>query len=134
MGQKSLSALHRVDSSMTWNSSIIEKDYKWLSYNLWFIYIQFYKIIFFCNSKTNYIKVNILNNNSKNYLKSNNKIKLNKSFVRFSYVIDLYCIEFLNSVLLLNLFFKTNLRYYKNSKIKINKKGRLHKKINFFEL
>ena len=42
MGQKSLSSLHRIDSSMIWSSYIHDKRLKWLSYNLWFAYVQFY--------------------------------------------------------------------------------------------
>ena len=47
MGQKSLSVLHRIDSSMIWNSYIYDKNYKWLSYNLWISYLQFYKVLNF---------------------------------------------------------------------------------------
>lgn len=33
---------------------------------------------------------------------------------RFCYYIDLYCIEFFNQLILLNLYFLTNLDFYKN--------------------
>jgi len=73
MAQKSLSVLHRIDSSMIWNSYIYNRNYKWLSYNLWFSYIQFYKVIFcFDNNKKNTIQYNLI------YIK-NSFIFFNKS-------------------------------------------------------
>lgn len=104
---------------MIWNSFLFSKTNKWLSYNLWFTYIHLYKVLFFFN-------FTILKNckilyqfkqNKLNLYKNNNKTKflLNKTKVRFSYYIDLYCIEFLNQLILLNLYFLTNLYFYKNS-------------------
>lgn len=120
MGQKGLSVLHRIDSSMIWQSYIYNKRYKWLSYNLWFAYIQFYKIIFFLDIDL------ILNNNlaynntflTKTY---KNIYKIYKKHIRFSYHIDLYCIEFHNFLLLLNIFFYANLDFFQH-KQKLKKK------------
>ena len=114
MAQKSLSMLHRADCSMIWSSFILDKKYKWLSYNLWFFYIQFYKVIFFFDftinknfKLLNYLyKTNILQ--SKKY-----KFKITSTTPRFSYYIDLYCLEFLNQLILLNLYFFTTLEFYK---------------------
>lgn len=114
MGQKSLSLLHRADSSMIWSSYIFDKKNKWLSYNLWFIYIYFYKNIIFHQF---YLKKNrkYLHNklNCFLYLKKKKKLYLNKKKQRFSYYIDLYCFEIYDSLILINLFFFTNLRFYK---------------------
>lgn len=104
---------------MIWNSFLFNKTNKWLSYNLWFTYIHLYKVLFFFNFtilknckilyKFKQNKLNLYRNNSKtNFL-------LNKTKVRFSYYIDLYCVEFLNQLILLNLYFLTNLYFYKNS-------------------
>lgn len=132
MAQKSLSMLHRVDASMIWSSYLFDKKFKWLSYNLWFIYIQFYKIIFFFNiqdKKNNkflkyYNKISFITNKKKNffYLKKNN--------FRFSYYLDLYCIEFYNYLLLLNLYFFTTLKFYKKKK---NYNINIKKQLNFFD-
>ena len=115
MGQKSLSVLHRADASMLWSSYIFDKKNKWLSYNLWFIYVYFYKNIIFCkfylkkNSKY-FHKIKLIS-----FIIKQNKKKLflTKSKTRFSYYIDLYCIEIFESLILLNLFFFTHLPFYK---------------------
>ena len=135
MGQKSLSVLHRADSSMIWNSYIYNKQYKWLSYNLWFAYIHFYKIIFFCNSYS-YVFLNHLSNSKNIQLITLPKkyIHLNKTSIRFSYYIDLYCLEFYNYLLLINIYFLTNLFFFKiNKKRKKNKLTKSNKlKFTFF--
>lgn len=113
LGQKSLSLLHRADASMIWSSYIFDKKNKWLSYNLWFMYIYFYKNIIFCQF---YLKENkkYFHKQTKSFiLNKNKKFYLNKSKLRFSYYIDLYCIEIFESLILINLFFFTNLRFYK---------------------
>lgn len=113
MGQKSLSLLHRADASMIWSSYIFDKKNKWLSYNLWFMYIYFYKNIIFCQF---YLKKNkkYFHKQTKSLsLTTNKRLYLNKSKLRFSYYIDLYCIEIFESLILINLFFFTNLRFYK---------------------
>ena len=74
MGQKSLSSLHRVDSSMIWNSSLYNSNYKWLSYNLWFSYIQFYKIIFFLNTVKSKFFSNFDYFNNNTFLKKKKKV------------------------------------------------------------
>lgn len=115
MAQKSLSLLHKIDSSMIWTSYIYEKKYKWLSYNLWFFYLFFFKNIFF-------IKLSNNNEFQRNYFKEfntfirknkSNYIKIDESAPRFSYYIDLYCIEFFNIIILLNLYFQTKIEFYK---------------------
>ena len=122
MGQKSLSMLHRADASMIWNSFIFNKHYKWLSYNLWFIYIQFYKVLFFfdftVHTNQEFLNLHL----KKNFLikKKYKKFKLLSKTPRFSYYIDLYCFEFLNQLILLNLYFYTTLNFYKKSKFKKN--------------
>lgn len=123
MGQKSLAVLHRADASMIWNSYIYNKQYKWLSYNLWFAYIHFYKIIFFCNSYSYSFLNNMSNFKNKNLINISNKyISINKTSVRFSYYIDLYCLEFYNYLLLINIYFLTNLSFFKLKKKVWNKK------------
>lgn len=135
MGQKSLSVLHRADSSMIWNSYIYNKQYKWLSYNLWFAYIHFYKIIFFCNSYS-YVFLNHLSNSKNMQLITLSKkyMHLSKTSIRFSYYIDLYCLEFYNYLLLINIYFLTNLFFFKiNKKRKKNKLTKSNKlKFTFF--
>jgi hypothetical protein len=125
LAQKSLSILHRVDTSMIWTSFFHEKRYKWLSFNLWFFYIFFYKNFFFFNLK----KLNINYFKDYNYFLNFKKINktIKKNSVRFSYHINLYCIETLNYLILLNLYFKTNLAFYRkknitqdNNKINLN--------------
>jgi len=114
---------------MIWNSYIYDKKFKWLSYNLWFSYIQFYKICFFFDIYNTQENSNIV------YLKNSfilkNKLKyfnLTKTQKRFSYYIDLYCVEFFNYILLINLYFSTNLLFYKykSNKRKITKKVELN--------
>jgi hypothetical protein len=110
MAQKSLSILHRVDTSMIWTSFFHEKKFKWLSFNIWFFFLYFYKNYFFFNIKKNYHYFT----NSTNFLNFKKIPKnINNSKLRFSYYINLYCIEWLNYLILLNLYFKTNLRFYK---------------------
>lgn len=99
---------------MIWSSYIFDKKNKWLSYNLWFIYIYFYKNIIFCRF---YLKKNLKyfhkNLRTSFKLKKQKKLYLSKTKTRFSYYIDLYCIEIFESLILLNLFFFTNLPFYK---------------------
>lgn len=122
MGQKSLSMLHRADASMIWTSFLFDKHNKWLSYNLWFIYIQFYKILFFfdftIHKNQEFLNLHL----KKNFLikKKYKKFKLLSQTPRFSYYIDLYCFEFLNQLILLNLYFYTTLVFYKKSKLRKN--------------
>lgn len=129
MAQKSLSVLHRIDSSMIWNSYIYDKKFKWLSYNLWFSYIQFYKICFFFNVDNSNTNTNLTYLKNSFILKNNVKyFNLIKTPTRFSYYIDLYCVEFFNYILLINLYFYTNLLFYKHksNKHKIVKKIELN--------
>lgn len=129
MAQKSLSVLHRIDSSMIWNSYIYDKKFKWLSYNLWFSYIQFYKICFFFNVDNSNTNTNLTYLKNSFILKNNVKyFNLIKTPTRFSYYIDLYCVEFFNYILLINLYFYTNLLFYKHksNKHKILKKTELN--------
>lgn len=129
MAQKSLSVLHRIDSSMIWNSYIYDKKFKWLSYNLWFSYIQFYKICFFFNVDNSNTNTNFTYLKNSFILKNNVKyFNLIKTPTRFSYYIDLYCVEFFNYILLINLYFYTNLLFYKHksNKHKIVKKIELN--------
>ena len=123
MAQKSISVLHRIDSSMVWDSFIFNKNYKWLSYNLWFIYFQFYKIIFFID-QDKFLIYNSLHfkNNILKKKKFNNYSIMSKNLKRFCYYIDLYCIEFYNYIILLNLYFSTNLSYLNKKKKKKKKK------------
>ena len=124
MGQKSLASLHRIDSSMIWNSSLYNSNYKWLSYNLWFSYIQFYKVIFFFNVVKSKISPNLKYYNNNTFIKKKKKsFSVCQDFIRFSYYIDLYCVEFHDFFLLINIFFLTNLRFFKeiNSKKYIKK-------------
>lgn len=109
---------------MIWSSYIFDKKNKWISYNLWFIYINFYKVIFFFDLQEadNVIKLNCLGKNSFFILKNKkNSFFLTKTKPRFSYYIDLYCIEFFNHLILLNLYFFTTLNFYKNKNKKQSK-------------
>ena len=59
---------------------------------------------------------------------------LSKTSIRFSYYIDLYCLEFYNYLLLINIYFLTNLFFFKiNKKRKKNKLTKSNKlKFTFF--
>jgi len=114
---------------MIWNSYIYDKKFKWLSYNLWFSYIQFYKICFFFNVDNSNTNTNLTYLKNSFILKNNVKyFNLIKTPTRFSYYIDLYCVEFFNYILLINLYFYTNLLFYKHksNKHKIVKKVELN--------
>lgn len=127
--------LHRADSSMIWNSYLFDKNYKWLSYNLWFTYINFYKVLFFFNFKVskNVWLLNYYKNNKKfSSIKKKKIFKLSKTSVRFSYYIDLYCIEFLNQLILLNLYFFTNLFFYKD--LHVRKKNKVSRVLLWDEI
>ncbi len=119
MGQKSLSSLHRIDSSMIWSSYIHDKKFKWISYNLWFMYIQFYKIIFIYRSHWKFVPLKICNFNDHFLTKNISNYKHpSKEKQRFGYYIDLYCIEVFNYLLLLNIYFHTTLSFYKDKRTK----------------
>lgn len=56
---------------------------------------------------------------NQNYLintKINKYIKLKSFNIRFSYFIEIYCLEYFNYLLLINIFFLTNLYFFKRSK------------------
>ncbi len=121
MGQKSLPLLHKIDTSMIWENSLYNEKYKWLSYNLWFIFIYYYKQNLFYLYKEN---IQLSNLTVKNNLtpKFNCKYKRTKSTnIRFSYHIELYCLEYYNYLLLINIFFLTHLNFFKSSKKKKKK-------------
>lgn len=111
--------LHRADSSMIWNSFLFDRNYKWLSYNLWFIYIQFYKVLFFFDFSIKANKILLTYYNKSKFLtfKKKKSFKLSSVTPRFSYYIDLYCFEFFNQLFLLNLYFFTNLQFYKKKSL-----------------
>jgi len=137
LGQKSLFLLHKVDTVQTWTSLIYDKHFKWLSYNLWFSYVQFYKIAFFINFFIKIPKINYLYPKNTFLINNiNNNYKLNNNNVRFSYYVDLYCIEFNNYLLLVNLYFYTNLKYLnvKDEQIKTlqNEQSELYFNNNLF--
>lgn len=132
MGQKGLSTIHRIDSSMFWQSFIYNKDYRWLSYNLWFAYIQFYKIIFLLNNDLILYTNVVYNNNSYVYTYSKNIYKIYKHHKRFAYHVELYCFEFLNYLLLINVFFKANLLFFKDSAKRKTFKKRISRVNSFF--
>lgn len=113
MGQKSLASLHRIDSSMTWNSIMNNKKNKWSYYNVWFIYTYFYKIIFFFTLYNEKNKFNIIKKEGESLIKKLKKFIPETYTPRFSYYIDLHCIEFFNYMILLNLYFFTNLIFFK---------------------
>ena len=128
MGQKSLYTLHRTDSSMIWNSQIFDKKHKWLSYNLWFLYIQFYKVIFFFTPNIRKDDI-ILNSKYKRSFFTSLKKYCNyptKNSKRFCYYIDLYCFEFLGKIILINLYYVANLKFYKKKKT-FNLKNKINK-------
>lgn len=56
--------------------------------------------------------------------------KLKSTPIRFSYFIELYCLEYFNYLLLINIFFLTNLSFFKKKKkIKLSSENNLN---NFF--
>jgi hypothetical protein len=65
-----------------------------------------------------------------NYLlnkQSNKYIKLKSINIRFSYFIELYCLEYFNYLFLINIFFLTNLSFFKKKKkIKLNSETNLN--------
>lgn len=110
---------------MIWSSYIFDKNNKWLSYNAWFIYLYFYKNIIFCQF---YLRKNqkYFHNKIKSFFQiTNKKNYLFKTKLRFSYYIDLYCVEIYNTIILLNIFFFTTLFFYKQELSETN--------ISFFE-
>lgn len=123
MGQKSLSVLHRIDNSMIWDVNMYNKNYKWLSYNLWFAYINFYKVIFFLEQNQFYF-FNNLTYFQNSFITNRYQIfyTLIKNYKRFSYYIDLYCITFIDVIILINVYFETTLLFYKQKKKYIKKK------------
>jgi hypothetical protein len=108
--------LHRADASMIWLSYLFDKKHKWLSYNLWFMYIHFYKVIFFFNFFTEFNDSFLHTYQNVSFIlkkQKNQSTFLKKTKPRFSYYMDLYCIEFFNHLLLINLYFYTTLQFYK---------------------
>jgi hypothetical protein len=112
---------------MVWNSQIFDKKHKWLSYNLWFIYIQFYKIIFFFNPSVKKDKAIMHSQYKKSLFKPLKKYcnYPTKNSKRFCYYIDLYCFEFLGQIILINLYYVANLKFYKKKKTS-NKKNKIN--------
>jgi len=131
LGQKSLHLLHKVDTSMMWETSLYNSNYKWLSYNLWFTYIYYYKAVTFQLKKPKILFINHNNYNTLlNIYYKKNKLRENTQ-VRFSYHIELYCVEFVNYLILINIYFLTNLKFFKIKNY--NKKNKKIKKFdNFF--
>lgn len=119
MAQKSLSVLHRIDSSMTWDTRIFNKKLKWFSYNLWFFYTYYYKNIFFIEQSDVYI-YNNLHNKDINYIFFKKKLVYPLNYKkRFSYYISLYIYEFFSSLILLSIFFQINLTELKHKNMYI---------------
>jgi len=117
MGQKTLPQLHKIDTSMIWETSLYNYDYKWLSYNLWFIFTYFYKYnLFSINQKNLELNNFFLNQNFLVNTKINKYTKLKSFNIRFSYFIEIYCLEYFNYLFLINIFFLTNLYFFKESK------------------
>ena len=113
---------------MIWNSQIFDKKHKWLSYNLWFLYIQFYKVIFFFTPNIRKDDI-ILNSKYKRSFFTSLKKYCNyptKNSKRFCYYIDLYCFEFLGKIILINLYYVANLKFYKKKKT-FNLKNKINK-------
>jgi hypothetical protein len=105
---------------MVWSSFLLDKKNKWLSYNLWFIYIHFYKSIFFFDFSTSPKNIFLNYYYKKSFLvfkKKKISFKLSKTKPRFSYYADLYCIEFFSQLILLNLYFFTKLSFYKKKNV-----------------
>jgi len=116
MGQKSLPQLHKIDTSMIWETSLYNYDYKWLSYNLWFIFTYFYKYnLFSINQKNLELSNFFLNQNYLINSKVKKYVKLKSFNIRFSYFIEIYCLEYFNYLFLINIFFLTNLYFFKKS-------------------
>jgi len=110
MAQKSLSVVHRIDNSMTWEMRIFNKQNKWLSYSLWIIYTYLYKLVFFIQVDKNYVYNNLhTSEQTFRILKKKKIIPLNIK-KRFCYYISLYSFEFLNFIILLSIFFKIILK------------------------
>ena len=115
MGQKAFSILDKTDSSLVWTASIFDRRYKWLSYNLWFSYIQFYKNTLFFNVRFSSLKKYNTSQN-KIFFKTKGEVRApRREAVRFSYHLDLYFIEIFNYLLLLNIYFLINLEHLKKT-------------------
>lgn len=115
MGQKAFSMLDKADSSLVWTASIFDRKYKWLSYNLSLSYIQFYKNILFFNVKFKPLKKYNISQNIFFFKPKGETKAVKKESIRFSYHLDLYFIEVLNYLLILNIYFLINLEYLKRS-------------------
>ena len=131
MGQKSLPQLHKIDTSMMWETSLYNSNYKWLSYNLWFIFTYYYKYnLYSMNQKNLELNNFFLNQNYLVNIRFNKYSRLKSYNIRFSYFIELYCLEYYNYLLLINIFFLTNLSFFKDSKqLNLENKKKLK---NFF--
>jgi len=121
MAQKSLSVVHRIDNSMTWEMRIFNKQNKWLSYSLWIIYTYLYKLVFFIQVYKNYVYNNLhTSEQTFRILKKKKIIPLNIK-KRFCYYISLYSFEFLNFIILLSIFFQISLKTLSRKKQYKNK-------------
>jgi len=121
MAQKSLSVVHRIDNSMTWEMRIFNKQNKWLSYSLWIIYTYLYKLVFFIQVDKNYVYNNLhTSEQTFRILKKKKIIPLNIK-KRFCYYISLYSFEFLNFIILLSIFFQISLKTLSRKKQYKNK-------------
>lgn len=68
----------------------------------------------------------IVNNQNTKYL------NLRSTTIRFSYFIELYCLEYFNFLFLINVYFLTNLSFFKKSKK--SKKSKFKQKLKTFFL
>lgn len=107
MAQKSLPALHRIDTSMTWYSTLLNKRYKWLSNNYWHICFFLFKVL-------NFIKLNSQSHWKYNHNNNKKKLKIEKK--RFKNFVNLFLIDFDVYIILINISFMGNLRFFKNWK------------------
>ena len=118
MAQKKFPVLHKIDTSMTWYSTIYNKNYKWLSSNYLFILNLIFKVKFlinnfnfFWNKKQNILNINFNRNNYKFLV--THKFE-NKNFIN----LNTYLIDFELFILVLNLYLQTDFFFLKKKKKK----------------
>lgn len=85
---------------MTWDINLYNKKYRWLSYNFWFFYIQYFKFFFFS-------VISLDNKWNRGLLKRDNS-------KRFSYYIDLYCIDFSFYLYIINVYCGLRIQFYRD--------------------
>jgi len=116
MAQKKFPSLHKIDSSMTWYSTIYNKNYKWLSNNyLFFLHltckVKFFinKFDFFWNDNEDIYNINF---NKKNYKFLVTHFHKNEKIIN----LNTYLIDFETYIIILNVFLHNEFSFLKKKK------------------